>query len=473
MRRFTGVYEQKWAQLFLSRIRKEARKRSPCEAAMITLLVEILGLAAFGAFVYQLSRNVLLGWYCLLAANLVSVALGLSQITIGGFHLDAVDLVSIGLLAAGLIRFFYRVTLPGTARLVILVYLVIFSASLLRGMASFGVQSASNEARGFVGVIVAMLYFFTTPSDPQTIRKILVAYLRFGAGLVIVAIFHYAGLNVGTPVLDEKDRALPSISAETIALCFFIGLGWITHRKSPQILRWLLPVFAGMAITLQHRTVWTVMAACGVAVLFIDSKLVRRLIPLVALTSVVAAGLAIAIYGTKGEASTQFADSATNSGTWWWRVEAWQNSVYDEDQTVLSVLFGQPFGKGFVRFDSSAGGYENAPPHSEYVVQYLRVGVLGLGLSLAFLVRPLVRFYTLQRKDPFVLFPSASVWCLVVIGVIVYGITYGHDATVITLVGVANAVLLSPASHHSEQQMSALSIKELALLNKHSNEAVF
>lgn len=441
---------------------------------MVTLLLGLMGLVAVGAFVYQLSRNVVFGWYCLLAANLIGVALGLSQVTIGSLHLDAFDFVNLCLLAAGIIRFFYRVKQPGRARLIILAYLVIFSASLFRGMILFGIQSASNDARGFVGGILAMLYFFTSPTDPLTIRKTLTAYLYFGVGLVIVAVLHYAGLNVGTAVVDEKDRALPSASGETIALCFFIGLGWITHRRrGSQILRWLLPVFAGMAVILQHRTVWTVMAVCSTAILFIDFKLVRRLIPLAALASVVAVGLATVIYGTGSEASAQFEDSATNDGTWHWRVEAWQNSISDDAQTVPSMIFGQPMGSGYVRFDSTTGQYENLPPHSEYVAQYLRVGIIGLVFFLAFLFRTLVHLYKLQRKGPFTLFPSASVWCLIVIGVAVYGITYGYDASVIALVGVANAVLLSLRSHQPEQLTYALPTKEDALFLQHSNEALF
>lgn len=430
---------------------------------MVTLLLGIIGLVVIGTFVYQLSKNVLLGLYCLLAVSLVNVALGLSQITMGSLHLDAVDLVSLCLLAAGIIRFFYRVMMPGTTRLIILAYLVIFSVSLFRGMALFGVQSASNEARGFVGEILAMLYFFTVPTDPLVIKKILTAYLYFGIGLVTVAVLHYAGLNVGTAVLDEKDRALPSASGEIIALCFFIGLGWITHRKSPQILRWLLPVFAGMAIFLQHRTIWNVMAVCSIAILFIDFKLVRRLIPLVAVASVIAVGLAIVVYGTGSEASTQFEDSATNQGTWNWRVEAWQNSISDDTQTVASMIFGQPMGSGYVRFDSSTRGYENLPPHSEYVGQYLRVGILGLLFFLMFLLRPLLRLYELQRKNQFALFPSASVWCLIIVGILVYGITYGYDASAIALVGIANSALLSIKSHQLEESEFALSMKEHAL----------
>ena len=427
------------------------------------LLLGLVGLAVFGAFVYQLSRNAFFGLYCLLSVSLASVTLGLSQITIGGLHLDAVDLVSISLLIAGIVRFFYRVSLPGKARLIILAYLIIFGASLLRGMALFGVQSASNEARGFIGEILAMLYFFTVPTDPPALRKILTAYLYFGVGLVIVAVLHYAGLQVGATVVDEKDRALPSAAAEIVALCFFMGLGWITYRKSPQFLQWLLPVFAGMAILLQHRTVWTVMGVCSVSVLFIDFKLVRRLIPLALIAAIVAIGLAVSIYGTETAASNQFEDSATNEGTWDWRVEAWQNSISDDTQTLSSRLFGQPMGSGYVRFDSVSGGYNNLPPHSEYVTQYLRVGILGLALYLAFLLRPLLRLYELQDKNPYALFPSASVWFLIIIGILVYGVPYSYDGPVVALAGIANSALLSIRSQQLKEPEYAYSMKRLAI----------
>jgi O-antigen ligase len=207
-------------------------------------------------------------------------------------------------------------------------------------------------------------------------------------------------------------------------------------------------------------------------ILFVDFKLVRRLIPLVALASVIAVALAVFIYGTGSEASTQFEDSATNEGTWNWRVEAWQTSISDDTQTIPSIVFGQPMGSGYVRFDSSTGGYENLPPHSEYVGQYLRVGILGLPLFLAFLLRPLLRLYELQRKDPFAIFPSASVWCLITVGILVYGITYGYDASTIALVGVANAALLSLRSRPTEQSIYALSPNERVLASQPSNGAL-
>lgn len=439
---------------------------------MIVGLIAVFGAALVCAFIYMASRSIVFGWYCLLVANLLYVALGSNQMMLGGLHLDVVDFASLVLLGAGVIRSFNRINLPGNARIVSLAYLLVFAFSLLRGIDAFGVQQASNQARGLVGEVLAMLYFFTSPTDPETIKKILVAYLRFGAALVAVAILHYAGISVGSAAIDEKDRALPSASGEAIALCFFIGLGWITYRRAPRNLRWLSPVFAGMAVVLQHRTVWTVMAACSAMILLIDAKLLRRFVPLVIATSVLAVGLAIVIYGTKGEATTQFEDSATNSGTWLWRVEAWENSLHDEDQTIYSVMLGQPIGKAFIRFDSDSGGYQEVPPHSEYIVQYLRVGCLGLAFFLLFLLTPLVRLISLQRRDPLALFPSTSVWCLLVVGAIVYGITYGFDAPTIALVGLANALLLSLRSPTMQHAGPLVTVGDAMHLIQTSNEAL-
>jgi hypothetical protein len=439
---------------------------------MIVGLIALLGAALGCALIYAASRSVVFGWYCLLVANLLYVALGLNQVTVGGLHLDVVDVASMVLLAAGAIRFFNRISLPGNSRIVSLVYLLVFGFSLLRGIVAFGVQPANNQARGLVGEVLAMLYFFTAPTDPETIKKILVGYLRFGGALIVVAILHYAGMNIGTTAMDGKDRALPSASAEAIALCFFIGLGWLSYRRAPRYMQWMLPIFAGMVIVLQHRTVWTVLAVCSVMTALIDAKLVRRFIPIAVVTSVLAIGLAISIYGTQREAESQFEDSATNSGTWGWRVEAWENSIQDEEQTVFSMVLGQPIGKPFIRFDSDSGGYQELPPHSEYVVQYLRVGSLGLALFLIFLISPWIRLISLQRRDPLALFPSTSVWCLLVTGAIVYGIAYGFDTPTIALVGLANALVLSSPSCVAEQPEHEVEMEDPLHLLQTSNEVL-
>jgi O-antigen ligase len=127
-------------------------------------------------------------------------------------------------------------------------------------------------------------------------------------------------------------------------------------------------------------------------------------------------------------------------------------------------MFGKPLGSGFVRFDSASGGFEEAPPHSEYVTQYLRVGIIGLPIFLAFLLRPLLKLYQLQRKRPLALFPSVSVWCLIIIATLVYGVTYGYDAPAIALIGIANSALLSvnSQSYTEPESVSSLGVHPAA-----------
>ena len=116
---------------------------------------------------------------------------------------------------------------------------------------------------------------------------------------------------------------------------------------------------------------------------------------------------------------------------------------------------GNPWGAATFGSTARRGQYENLPPHSEYIAQYLRVGILGLvllsGISFS---DPLVRLYALQRKDPFALFPSASVWCLIVIGVVVYGITRIRCICNCTGRSRERSITLSQIEFHLEQPMS-------------------
>src|SRR5258708_5691078 len=115
MKRCTGASytdEERDGKSRLSGIWYDGHKKSPVEFTMVTFVLVIVSLGLFGAFVYQLSKNVVFGWYCLLSVNLINVALGLNQMMIGVLHLDPVDIINISLLAAGTIRFLYRVQLP-------------------------------------------------------------------------------------------------------------------------------------------------------------------------------------------------------------------------------------------------------------------------------------------------------------------------------------------------------------------------
>lgn len=439
---------------------------------MLTALVILIGISFLATSAFYASRNVLLGWYCLLAANAFWIAFGSQQATLGSLHLDPSDIVSIILLSAGLLRFSRTLGSPGTFRILGLGFITVFAFSLIRGMLLFGVITVSNEGRTFVGELLSLLYFTSIPTDAVTIRKFVKAYLIFGSILVGIAILHYLGLNVGssyeTFAIDSgevaKNRALPAAAALPIALCFIFSIGWITHRRSRRWFAYLPAVFGGMVVILQHRTVWVVLLICVALLPFVDRAITRRLLPIGILTGLLSLSLALWVYGASATASNQFEDSSTNLGTWGWRLDTWDSLVSDDDQTFLSVLAGKSMGSPLLHYDPVLRVYEEAPVHSEYVNLYLRVGIIGLVLFLSFLIRPVFLLFSERFRRSSLLFPSSSTWGLATIAIIAYGVTYNFNSNAIPLIGVATALLLS-REHGSTGTTSLCKIDNSLLIN--------
>ena len=431
---------------------KEIDGREGNYPVLLTALVILIGISFFAASVFYASRNVLLGWYCLLATNAFWIAFGSRQAMLGSLHLDPSDIVSLILLSAGLLRFSRALGSPGLFRILGSGFIAVFAFSLIRGMLLFGVIPVSNEGRSYIGELLSLLYFTSIPTDTVTIRKFVRAYLIFGSILVGIAILHYLGLNVGASyeafAIDSaevaKDRALPAAAAFSIALCFIFSIGWITHRRSRRFFAILPAVFVGMVVLLQHRTVWVVLLVCVTLLPFIDRAVTRRLIPIGILAGIIALCLALWVYGTSSTASNQFEDSTTNLGTWGWRVDTWDSLLSDDEQTFISVVAGRSMGTPMLHYDPIQRVYEEAPVHSEYVNLYMRAGIIGLVSFLVFLIRPVFLLFSERYRRSSLLFPSSSTWCLAIIAIIIYGVTYNFNSNAIPLVGVATALLLSP-----------------------------
>jgi hypothetical protein len=193
-------------------------------------MILILGLALLGCFacyVWLLSRSVHLGWISILLVQLYEFSFGIKQVLAGGIHLDVVDVASMALLFAGIIRTLPRLGERNTARIIGLGFLLVFAVSVIRGAAVNGFITAANEARGFVPMIASVLYFLTAPADPRSIRKFIRLYFYYSLAFVVVAILAYGGLHVGgTAWLHAaagdtdtiEDRLLPATAALGIAL---------------------------------------------------------------------------------------------------------------------------------------------------------------------------------------------------------------------------------------------------------------
>jgi hypothetical protein len=416
---------------------------------IIMILIALAGLTIGLCYVYLLSRHIVLGLISLLGAELFSIAFGINSEQLGSIHLDPLDAVSICLLGAGIIRTAQTLRTINTSRLVAVGYTALLAMSLGRGFYSNGVLAAANESRSFVGPLVAVLYFLTAPADDRSVRKYFWLYLSFGAGLCLIAILAAFGLPIGMTAWATADktaidgRYLPATGAAAIAVCGFISLAWLQYRKRGLGTQLVPMIFMSAAIYLRHRTVWMMMLAGMIALIPLDSRLFRRLLPA---ASVAAAAVAVlAFYGssTQGLAgASQFSQSASNAQTLEWRLNGWKDLLWDGDQNVLTFAIGKSMGSGYLRIDPVSYQLVGVAPHSEYVQEYLRVGIVGIFLIVLLGLKPLLTLWKMTKIDPTLVYPSSSAWAIAVMVTLVYGLTYGIEPHAYALLGIANAIVL-------------------------------
>ena len=412
---------------------------------MLIALAGLAGLTGLYFLAYAMSRNVLLGWYLFLAANTFGFAFGANSSSLVGLNLTPLDGVGLALLTAGIMRFSVRFRQGGITRFIIAGFLLVFLLSWGRGVAQFGFFIPSNQSRGFIGELMGMLYFFTVPTDEETLYKMVKAFLWSGVVLIVVVVLHFAGFNIGMDALSEgvggRDRGVNASAAFVIALGFFLSLSWQSHYRSTKWFQALPVLLFSVAVLVQHRTVWNVLIAGSVWLIFLDVRMVKRFAPTLLLAMGAILLLAVFIFGSRERANDIFTSSATDSGTWNWRVSTWGQLIESQNESILWVVAGRPLGTPQIHYD--LGSYEDVGPHNQYVAIYLNFGLIGLALYLAFLFRPLLILSRRKRLGDDI-FPSISAWQLIVIGIIVFGVSDQSDVSSGVLLGIANAMSFLP-----------------------------
>jgi O-antigen ligase len=192
-----------------------------------------------------------------------------------------------------------------------------------------------------------------------------------------------------------------------------------------------------MAIVLQHRTVWVVLIAMMVSALVVDRGLVRRFLPVLVVGALLSGVLGIAIFGSK--INDQFQTSATDEGTFLWRVQGWMALLETDEQTPLTYAVGLPAGTKFAQNETLA----TAAGHSMYISALLHVGVLGLCVFLAIVWRPIVKFYGLRRMEGIQAFPGPVFWVIFLISILFFGFTYSIGWDQAALIGIANSIVIT------------------------------
>ena len=420
----------------------------------MTYLLILAAVALAACYIYLLVQRVDVGLISLLIAELITIALGNNSEVLGGIHLAPLDVVSICLFCAGIVRTTRSLRYIEFTRVLVIGYVVLFAISVGRGIYSNGLLSVANESRGFIGSLAATLYFSTCPTDQESVRKYTIAYLYFGVALCAVVILAAAGAPMGMSAVANAvasgadGRYLPATGAAAIAMCGFIALA-LSRYRGTQIIGQLAPMlFIAVAIYLRHRTVWLMLIVGIVAILPLDGQLFRRILPVALLAAAVVVVLAMYGGNTGGLASeNQFSQAATNSQTLEWRLNGWKELLFDDEQNAMTIAIGKSMGSGYWRVDPVSYQSIAVAPHSEYVQEYLRVGVLGMLLIVLFSLQPLLRLWRLTKSDAVAVYPSTSTWAIIILATLVYGLTYGIGPHAYALLGIASAVSVgSPAS---------------------------
>lgn len=413
----------------------------------MSVLLALLAIPVAVCLLYTCYRRPDIALALMLAAETFLVAFGPNAAVVGGLHLTPSDAVAFLLMSAGAMRSIRDFRTINLNRAAILCFLLLLAFSVLRGVMSFGIATAGNEARTYVGSLAGMLYFATVPTDEGAIRRYMWIYFGFGLALCGVAAASAAGLPVGLVYWNAENaqfingRYLPSTGGAALAVCGYLSLAAFQYHKRTWWMSLLVVVFLGSAIYLRHRTVWIMLLAGAVALVPLDLKLLRRLLPFAGLAVVAVSVVAVYNIGSQGQSGkAQFEDAATNDQTFLWRLNGWLD-LLDDEQTPLTVVAGKSMGTGFWRIDPTTYETLTVAPHSEYLSIYLRFGVIGLLMLLLFAIRPVIRMWRYKEYRT-ALYPSTTAWAVVILISLVYGVTYGIDPHLYALIGIGNAMTM-------------------------------
>lgn len=332
----------------------------------------------------------------------------------GGLAIYAEDAVCIALLIAALPKL-RRVNHSRNGRSVLLIiFVVLLVASLLRGMAVYGLGLAVNESRQLLYLVVAIAWALSQVGD-ENFEVRLRRFMSFtGWGLIGVAAYHVATTGLGTAdgMLLRNGHLVtdrPLVSGQSCVLAL-IGVHAVVARRR-SLPGW---VFLGVVVLTQHRSVWVAAAAAlGMALVAASPRIRARLVIGVLVVSLL--GVAFLTSEQGAEVMAKLSYSASSTGTIDDRTYGWIELLRQSQRLGWGeAIWGQPMGSSYRRLNIDGRLVEYAP-HNWYVTVYLRMGILGIA-ALAGILGGAFRRHVQERRLP------PLVWLTLIA---VYAIPYG------------------------------------------------
>lgn len=323
--------------------------------------------------------------------------------------------------------------------------------SLAAGFLAFGIP-AIVEFRPFFYFFGCLVWALSLDWSAEKTKKHVRYFLYIcGWGLVLIAAMNISRNGIASSsdmFIDEQGayHTLRPVVASQAAMLAAAGLfalyEWGKARGGKLLLSGI--AFAAIVVIAQHRSVWVAFAA-GSAMLGwraaqgIRSRVVGlTFVSLICVTVLALSGTLDAVINSI--VASLDAVTASNS-TLTDRTSGWESLVADSwSEGPAAVLFGQPFGTGYLRIGPN-GLPQTYAPHNWYVSMYLRTGCIGALALVGMFLGALVR-----------LGKQRSVWTGVMACLVVFALAYSLQWYLAPLIAAALAVANMGRSANPESQ---------------------
>lgn len=394
-----------------------------------------LGVGAFvvAALAVELARRPMVLVYALLGVHFWELVGAVPAMRVAGIGFSPIDAVNVVAFGAALIR----LRRPHGLQWPLLGFTTLVLFAVGRAVVTFGQGDALLGFRAELYFIVPAL--LASSLRPQDVMPALRAVWRFGLLLSAVAVARWFLLAFGFDVGYAPDtggyevaRTINSGATLVVSVASVMGIWrWLNDRSSAWFLPWISLGMLAVVVFAQHRSVWVATALMLVVTLARARR--RRLLRLGLVVSLVTLVVVVETLGLGGSGAV--ADSltyaASNTGTWEWRLERWQN-VWNTHAArgPGAVVFGSGYGYSWV---SGSVGVWEASPHSGYLQVAVRTGLVGAALLFGAYLAVVFRLW--RRRDV-----SSGLLQTVSLGVLTYFVPYSGSVFSGLLLGLGVAV---------------------------------
>jgi hypothetical protein len=345
--------------------------------------VLVAALLAVAALTYVFVKSPVAALWALVAAFATTQAIVPPlelQVTLGGFSLYALDLVTALMFAIGVFRLFTRPA-PKAVSLPLLALSVAFLFHVLWGATAFGLQEAVNSSRLWLVVLGPLVYCAQAPRSWS--RESFLPLIAGAAALAVFALVQIArhGLYGATEFIYIGDqyvdaRPVNTAGALLIVQCLLIVLAGRFVRSVPWLI--VISAFAASALLLQYRTVWIVALLVGTVAYLRWARVAiyvnERAAALAAAAVLLVSPVVLTVVASSSAFNESIQTATGQESTFGWRTASW-GSLIQAHSSPEEVLLGIPAGTSLERRVGDLIATQSA--HSLYVDTLLSFGILG------------------------------------------------------------------------------------------------